>query len=198
MSYTKAVITDPYYDSPKWITNEVTRKKYMCLSKESSSHDVELFLTHLFGYMNINVEHSLPNSFNELFEKDYIALSGGVAFFSDDNKYILPSCCCGLEDYSHVIDSILKKQSPWMGHDPAPGLTYNNNQVYVWPDDPEESEIKDNFIEFSFQELEESLAITSKEVQEFIEGPLYDWISKENIEIADIMKEKMKKWLLNE
>lgn len=47
----------------------------MCLSSESSSHDVELFLTHLFGYMSINVEKSLLASFNDLFEQDYIALS---------------------------------------------------------------------------------------------------------------------------
>ena len=196
MPYTKAVITDPYYDKPKWITKEVTRAEYMCLSSKSSSHDVVLFLTHLFGYMNINVEHSLLISFNELFEKDYLALSGGIAFIADEHKYILPSCCCGLEDYSYIIDSIMKKQSPWMGHDPAPGLTYNNNQVYVWPDDSESSRSGDNFIEFSFQALKESLAITSREVQGFIEGPLYNWISKENIEIADTMKEKMKQWIL--
>lgn len=198
MPYTKAVITDPYYDKPKWITNEVTRKEYMCLSSESSSHDVELFLTHLFGYMNINVEHTLLISFNELFEQDYIALSGGVAFFADEHNFILPSCCCGLEDYSNVIDSIINKQSPWMGHDPSPGLIYNNNQVYVWPDDPESSISREKFIEFSYEELKENLDKTSKEIKGFIDGPLYYWIAKENSEIAVAMNEKMKKWLLNE
>ncbi|MEK3885855.1 hypothetical protein [Paenibacillus sp. PL2-23] len=198
MPYTKAVITDPYYDKPIWITGEVTRKEFLCLSAESSSHDVELFLTHLFGYMDINVEQSLLLSFNELFEQDYIALSGGVAFFADENNYILPSCCCGLEDYSNAIDSIINKQSPWMGHDPAPGLTYNNNQVYVWPDDPESSISNKYFIEFSYQELKENLEKTSKEIKGFIEGPLYCWIVKENSEIANTMRAKMKKWLLNE
>lgn len=198
MPYTKVVITNPYFDKPIWITGEVTRMEFMCLSSESSSHDVELFLTHLFGYMNINVEQSLQISFNELFEQDYIALSGGVAFFADDKNYILPSCCCGLEDYLNVIHAIINKQSPWMGHDPAPGLTYNNNQVYVWSDDQESSGSNKIFIEFLYQELKENLDKTSKEMKGFIEGPLYYWIAKENIEIADTMKAKMKKWLLNE
>ena len=119
MPYTKAVITGPYYDKPEWIANEITREEFICLSSESNERDVELFLILLFGYNHINVEQSFLLSFNELLEQEGVVLSGGIAFFEDENKYILPSCCCGLEDFSGVIDTIINRQSPWMGHDPA-------------------------------------------------------------------------------
>ncbi|GBF75537.1 hypothetical protein PA598K_03954 [Paenibacillus sp. 598K] len=196
MAYTKAVITDPYYDQPKWMPNEVRRKPYLCLSSEASSQDVELFLTHLLGYMNISVDHSMEHSLQELFEQEHVAISGGVAFFEDEQTYILPSCCCGLEDYPEIVATIGNKQSPWLGHDPSPELTYTNHQVYVWPDEPTGSESQSNCIAFSYEELQESLATTSQEIIGFIEGPLDRWIRQENAALAETMKEKMKQWIL--
>ncbi|MDT8976455.1 hypothetical protein ABN764_24420 [Paenibacillaceae sp. P-4] len=197
MPYTKAVITGPYYDKPEWIANEITREEFICLSSESNERDVELFLILLFGYNHINVEQSFLLSFNELLEQEGVVLSGGIAFFEDENKYILPSCCCGLEDFSGVIDTIINKQSPWMGHDPAPGITYINDQVHVWPDAPETIDSHVNkSIQYSYKELIDSLEKTRNEMQGFIEGPLYDWINKRDEEIASTIKDRMKQWII--
>ncbi|MBU5345831.1 hypothetical protein [Paenibacillus lautus] len=198
MPYTKPVIIEPYYDKPEWITNAITREEFICLSSESNEIDVELFLILLFGYNHINIEQSFLLSFNELLEQEGVALSGGIAFFEDENKYILPSCCCGLEDISYIIDTIIIKQSPWMGHDPAPGITYLDDQVHVWPDDPEtiESNVNSKSIQFLYKELIDSLEKTRKEMQGFIEGPLYNWISKRDKEIASTIKDRMKQWIM--
>ncbi|WP_020616411.1 hypothetical protein [Paenibacillus daejeonensis] len=195
MPYTKAVIIDPYFDKPSWIVNDVFTTEYMILSSASSSHEVELFLTHLFGYNHINVEQSLSESYNELFEQEQVALSGGIAFFDDEHRVILPSCCCGLEDLIDVKDSVTNRQSPWLGHDPSPGITYASDQALVWPDDPE-SYIKSDVITFLYAELIDQLELTKIELQAFIDGPLYNWIDKENREVAHMMKDKMKIWFL--
>lgn len=113
--FTKAVIIDPYYYCPIWIDSEVTRKEYIILSADSNKEDVELFLILLFGYNGIDVKQSLEKSFHELFNEDEVAISGGIAFFGTNNKKILPSCCCGLEDWHEVYDSVINKTSPWLG-----------------------------------------------------------------------------------
>lgn len=197
MPYTKPVIIEPYFDKPEWITDEVIREEFICLSSESNEQDVELFLILLFGYNHINIEQSFLLSFNELLEQEGVAISGGIAFFEDESKYILPSCCCGLEDFSEVIDTIKNKQSPWMGHDPAPGITYSNDQVRVWPDDPEIADSNVNKpILYSYKELIDSLEKTRNEMQGFIEGPLYEWINKRDKEIANTMRDRMKQWIM--
>ncbi|MFK4300596.1 hypothetical protein ABH892_000695 [Paenibacillus sp. RC254] len=197
MPYTRPVIIDPYYDKPEWITNEVTREEIISLSPQSSEQDVELFLILLFGYNHINIEQSFCLSFNELLQQEEVAISGGIAFFEDESKYILPSCCCGLEDFSNVIYSISNKQSPWMGHDPTPGITYIGDQAYVWPDDQETLDSNVYFpIQFSYKELIDSLDKTRKEIQGFIEGPLHKWINKRDKEIAGTMRDRMKQWIM--
>jgi hypothetical protein len=97
MPYTKPVIREPYYDCPVWIESEVDRNEVTFLSSDSSAHDVELFLLHMFGYNSIDVSHSIQRSFEELFKLDEVAILGGIAFFKDEDTVIMPSCCCGLE-----------------------------------------------------------------------------------------------------
>ncbi|MGO4543117.1 hypothetical protein [Paenibacillus sp. 2TAB19] len=140
MPYTRPVIREPYYDCPVWIESEVARNEVTLLSSDSSAHDVELFLLHLFGYNSIDVSQSIQRSFEELFKLDEVAILGGIAFFKDEESFILPSCCCGLEQWETVNQSINNRQSPWLGHDPSPGVTYHDDFLLVWADDPKKKE----------------------------------------------------------
>ncbi|NOU84560.1 hypothetical protein GC102_02040 [Paenibacillus sp. LMG 31460] len=94
---------------------------------------------HLFGYNNIDVKESFEKSFKQLLNEDEVAILGGITFFEDEDKFILPSCCCGLEDLVLVNESIINRVSPWLGHDPNPGIKYSNNGIVkVWSDDQKE------------------------------------------------------------
>ncbi|NMI03200.1 hypothetical protein HF638_04395 [Paenibacillus sp. SZ31] len=194
MSYMKPVIREPYYDKPIWIENEVNRKEFTFLSSKSSEAEVELFLLHLFGYNSIDVSKSFEESFEELFEQDEVALLGGAAFIKDDETCIMPSCCCGLEEIQSIEHSIQAKQSPWLGHDPSPGIQYFDDYALVWSDDPEPLKEELVCIKFTYNELAESLKKCKKDLLEFIEEPLYKWIKVRNGDIANRMKQKMFYW----
>lgn len=59
MPYTKPVTVEAYCGTPVWIDHEVPLKEYIILSAESSTEEVELFLSHLFEYNDIDVNRSL-------------------------------------------------------------------------------------------------------------------------------------------
>ncbi|MHA7966751.1 hypothetical protein ACX93W_21810 [Paenibacillus sp. CAU 1782] len=196
MPYTKPVITDPYYDCPVWIENEIERKPFICLTADSSEHDVELFLLHLFGYSDIDVSQTMKASFDEILQEDEKAISGGVAFYRDEHRYILPSCCCGLEELIEICASVKEKKSPWLGHDPWPGITYHDGYARVWSDDPDKESTEHFYVDFTYNELEESLEKTKGELVGFIEGPLFHWVFKRDAELARQFKLKMYMWFL--
>ncbi len=200
--YTKPVIKEPYYDCPIWIENKVIYKEYISLTADSKKEDVELFLVHLFGYNNIDVKQSLEESFNELFKEDEVAILGGVAFFESQNKLILPSCCCGLEDWSEVYYSVKNRISPWLGHDPNPGMTYRDKYVRVWSDDPSSTTNRTReapyYIEYEYEYevLLRSLEKTKDDLEGFIKDPLFIWISRRDNTIGNLMTQKMEQWFM--
>lgn len=198
MPYIKPVIREPYYDKPVWIENEVTRKEITFLSSKSSTAEVELFLLHLFGYNSIDAAKSFEESFKELFEEDEVAILGGVTFMQDEETYIMPSCCCGLEEFQTITNSINAKQSPWLGHAPSPGIKYYEDYVLVWSDGPDKQKEELSSIRFTYKELLEGLEKCKKDLLGFIEEPLYKWIKMRDEEIANRMKQKMFHWFLKD
>ncbi|WP_427050902.1 hypothetical protein [Paenibacillus sp. TC-CSREp1] len=198
MPYIKPVIREPYYDKPLWIENEVTREEFTLLSSKSSTAEVELFLLHLFGYNGIDASQSFKKSFNELLEEDEVAILGGVTFIQDEETFIMPSCCCGLEEFQTITNTINANQSPWLGHDPSPGIKYYEDYVLVWSDDPEIQKEELFSIRFTYKELLEGLEKCKKDLLGFIEEPLYKWIKVRDEEIANRMKQRMLQWFLKD
>jgi len=197
MPYTKLVIREPYYDCPKWFENDVNRTEFLVLSAECTSSDVALFLVHLFGYTNTNVNQSMKDTFHELIERDSVAILGGVAFYETEDKFIMPSCCCGLEQFGDIYNSIIKRECPWLGHDPSPGITYKDNMANVWSDNPDSDDKSNIFsVDYKFEEILSSLEKSKNDLKQFIDGPLYEWIYQRDKEIAQRMKEKMYQWFL--
>ncbi|GAA4841900.1 hypothetical protein GCM10023310_19770 [Paenibacillus vulneris] len=195
--FTRSVIIEPYHDCPFWIERQVTRREYVVLSSNSTEEDVELFLTLLFGYNNIDSRLPLEDAFKELLLEDEVAMSGGIAFFKSETEFILPSCCCGLEGIvDDVYQSVLNKKSPWLGHDPSPGITYHENNVKVWLDDPGSNENIDVFnIDFTYEELIHNIETSLIDLESFIDIPLYNWVHARDEEIGDQFRMRMKSWL---
>lgn len=197
MPYTKPVITDPYYDCPVWIDNEVERKAFICLTANSTDQDVELFLLLLFGFNDIDVSQSMKASFDEILLEQEVAISGGVAFFENDKQYIMPGCCCGLEELTGICASIEEKTSPWLGHDPWPGITYHDDHARVWSDDPDKNHDDLFYVDFTYLGIRESLENTKGELAGFIDGPLFNWVFKRDPDLACKFKQKMHLWFLD-
>ncbi|MFC4777286.1 hypothetical protein ACFO9Q_10880 [Paenibacillus sp. GCM10023252] len=196
MPYIRPVITNPYYESPIWIEDDVTRKEFICLSSDSTVEEVELFLILLFGFNNIDPKLSFTESFNEILNEESVAISGGIAFFEDENNYIIPSCCSGLEDWEDLEESVVNRSSPWLGHDPSPGITYQSDHLFVWPDDPNESNNNLISIKFTIEEMLENIKEVRADLKEFIQQPLFQWIKLRDVDIAARMSEKMIQWFI--
>lgn len=133
MGIVSAIIQDPYFDHLSWLS-KVEYRETVNLSKLSTLEDAVLFFTLLCGYNNVDVDRECAAVLNELITTDEVAIRGGIAF-EDKDKVILPSCCCGLENWRDVLEAVLSKKSVWLGHDPFPSVEYVDNTVRIWSDD---------------------------------------------------------------
>lgn len=129
-------------------------------------------------------------------------MSGGVAFFADQDTKIVPSCCCGLEAWTEVYHAVREKSSPWLGHDPSPGIAYQGDVAMVCSDDPEFNHDNQTrgvpfYIEYRYEDLLQCLDQTKEDLVHFIEGPLYQWVSRRNAEIGNRLKQHMERWFLS-
>lgn len=192
--FVKPVVIEPYFPTPKWIDNNIGLKEYIIISKDSSVHDVKLFLIEMFGYNNINVEQHVDKAFNDLLLQDEAVVAGGVLFLSH-NKKIFPGCCCGLETWRDVVRGAVNEESPWMGHAPSPTFEFLEDKVFVWSDDYREG-VTDEvyFIEYQKGELIKKLNNLENDLIQYAKGPLYKYMKHYHSEWADKMILKFKEW----
>ncbi|WP_141504599.1 hypothetical protein [Paenibacillus luteus] len=202
MSHVQAVIIDPYYEIPLWLP-EAERKETIYLSKNSSVEDVVLFLTLLCGYNHLDINVEPHEVVQQLIVQEKVAMSGGIAF-EGNNKRILPSCCCGLEQWREVSDAVSNKKGVWLGHDPLPTTEYLNGSVRIWSDDyfgiykqkqPTEHEKQAMyFIEFEHDVLINKLRGIETDLIEFFKYPLTQALAMIDNSLLDILFIKYCEW----
>ncbi|PZM65263.1 hypothetical protein [Paenibacillus dendritiformis] len=99
-----------------------------------------------------------------------------------------------------MYESVKNRTSPWLGHDPSPGITYHDQAARVWADDPasmtEGTEQGTFFIDYKYEELLRNLEQTKKGLIDFVHGPLYHWMSRRNRSVANELTRKMIDWFL--
>lgn len=197
------VVNGTYYSLAPWVNQKINLKKYIVLSKESTREDAQLFLSILFEYNNIDIDINFNKALADLLNEDDLLLGGGI-LFSGNKKIILPSCCCGLESWRDILDDVLSRKSPWMGHDPYPTIEYlEDNIVRIWPDNyigiqenilPDELKHKIYYIDYFYDDLICSLEDTEKHLYEFAVGPLYKWLREIDEVLAKKVSLKFCKW----
>lgn len=203
MTRVQAVITNPFFDKPLWLPKaESLENAY--LSKNSSAEDVVIFLTVLCGMNDIDINKEPNKVVKELINTDEIVLSGGIAFESHSHV-ILPSCCCGLEQWKEVLDAVINKKSAWLGHDPFPSIEYLDQSVRIWSDDyygvmnvkppTEQEKQKMFFIEYNDIELIEQLESIEDDLLDFFKYALVKQLSMVNAELLDKFFLKYCEWL---
>ncbi|SCW83853.1 hypothetical protein SAMN04487970_10635 [Paenibacillus tianmuensis] len=133
MGKVSAIIQDPNFDQPFWLS-KAEYQKSVVLSKSSSPDDAVLFFSLLCGYNDVDVARNTADVLNELITTDEILIRGGIAF-EDKDKMILPGCCCGLESWREVLEAVINKENVWLGHDPYPSVEYVDHMVRIWSDD---------------------------------------------------------------
>jgi hypothetical protein len=194
----KAIVQEPYYDCPKWIT-KVEYKEYIELNRNTSKHDVDLFIVELLGYNGIDIKREPKETFEELCNEESVVIAGGILFFDENNK-IFPSCCCGLESWREIFDGVIQENSPWMGHTPYPTFEFRDNKVRIWSDDYlgfyEENTPKDEmyFIEYERNDLIAKMRNIEIDLKEFASIPFYNRLSEMDTEIAKKVVDKFLVW----
>ncbi|WP_052350495.1 hypothetical protein [Paenibacillus gorillae] len=201
MGKVSAVIQNPYFEQPSWIT-KVEYKETAYLSRFSTPEDATLFLTLLCGYNNIDVDREPAEVLNELITFDEVVISGGIAF-EDKSKVILPGCCCGLESWREVLEAVLSKKNVWLGHDPYPTLEFVNNSVRVWSDDysgtyrkdlPEQDLQKMFYIEYDRNDLINKLQAIETDLLEFYKHFLEKIMCMADDNLKEILLLKFCQW----
>ncbi|OBZ16497.1 hypothetical protein [Bacillus sp. FJAT-26390] len=193
MTGVRAVIIDPFFEQPNWLS-KVEYRETVYLSKNSTEEDAVLFLTLLCGFNNISIDKE-PNEFvQELIRTDEVALSGGIAF-EGQGKLILPSCCCGLEQWREVKEAVKSKKDIWLGHDPFPTIEYIDESVRIWSDDyignrkkepiTEQERQKMFFITYSHHDLIEQMNVIEMDLLDFFKYPLVNALSMVDTGLLD-------------
>lgn len=210
MPYAHPVLrVEPYGERPEWLNTSTDVNDYIPLSPLANEREVELFLYTLLGASHLELRptpQEMLEDFMELDEEDGIALSGGIAFYENENRRITPSCCAGVEQIPAIIEDVANRQSPWLGHDPWPNITYESDQAHVWPDnisaqfpDSESLNIETSTeppIVYPYEELLQSVHRCATELEGFIDGPLYTWLVTHTPELAAAVSERLKRLLL--
>ncbi|QQO10571.1 hypothetical protein [Breznakiella homolactica] len=197
----KIISNSIYCNAPNWL-NISNNKEYIILSKSTTKQEIDLFLFSLFVYNNISFTDNPKKSFQNLingFDKEEVVLGGGLMFCNNDVE-ILPSCCCGLEQWQEVIADISHRKTVWLGHDPFPTIEYKDNSIIVWSDDclgifgSAKSKSDLQSIEFTNGEVISSLAQLEIDVSEFITIPLYGRVKEIGSHVSEALMAALMKW----
>lgn len=130
------------------------------LSGASSDDDVALVLLQL-------AVCNRAASADELARSESFILPGGLAV-RDGDREILPSCCSGLEQWVEWRLALTHDVSPWMGHDPTPGIAFDEDGGHVWPDgEGSPSDRQRLAIAFRRKELAKQLVEVQRQLEAF-------------------------------
>lgn len=180
----KAVITNIYCTKPIWVNEDIEIKCLVTLDSETNDNDISLFFGLLFEYNEIDYGSNINEALDNLLSNDEIIISGGP-FFTDGLVHILPSCCCGLEGLNEVTMAIKHNVSPWLGHDPNPGIEYySSGNVKIWGDDPVKND-KVEFILCTYRELIIKWVQMCEELLIFFDKSCLEYLKKYSYKKAD-------------
>lgn len=128
--------------------------------------DVALLVAVRVSYGNSS---SPPLSPAEIAVEGESVLPGGLLAIDGETR-IYPSCCCGIEGWREWLDLLEGGPSPWLGHDPSPGVVAEEGGFRVFPDGTDDGSLPgtEGSIFFSRQEIEQAL----REVEIDLRGAL--------------------------
>ncbi|GAA1032058.1 hypothetical protein GCM10009557_29280 [Virgisporangium ochraceum] len=123
----RAVLETPYTEPNPVPWTVATPEPGSWLTLDGSCGDAEagLFVAVVADY------NSLPP--DGLAGAGHLIAPGGLLLADTDTIEIVPGCCCGLEDWRDWARALHVPESPWLGHDPTPGMSFGD-RITVWQD----------------------------------------------------------------
>ena len=176
------VIEAPSREAPFWMPLPPKPwPGFIELSAHISAVDLTLVTLTLASY---NATGVLAGSLRAL-ASDFPPVAPGGLGVSDGFTEILPSCCCGLEDWRSWWSLLDGSGSPWLGHDPNPGVEAAGQSFIVWADAPITEVDRNNLarVRIGRSTLIEQLAVVEQALREFA-GRLQEFLAPQGIEDA--------------
>ena len=123
-----------------------------------------------------------------LLNREEQVIAGGLVFVSKGFR-LIPGCCCGLEGWIEWKDLKKDSHSPWLGHDPSPGVDTRGNKAVLHNglNNGQES------FELSYEELSEMVQQVSLALSQFL-GRLNAWLIDVDHESSERLTEKIAEW----
>jgi hypothetical protein len=132
----QGVVEVPRFDngSAPWPIAAVAPGSWLVLDAGCTAEQVGLFVATLAERIDVASPGGRDEVVDALLAEKTLIVSGGLRL-SDTSAgvEIVPGCCCGLEDWREWI-RILTGGSPWLGHDPGPGVEVMGEELRVWQD----------------------------------------------------------------
>lgn len=145
-------------------------KPLIRLWKDTTFEETGSVIAQIAAYNQINITLDKKEIINNLINKNGLVVGGGLKTVEND-KFIIPSCCCGLEGWNEWLLLSPEFTGVWLGHDPSPYIEFvTEKQVYeVWSNgNLGESSDKSFSIEFSTEEMRKALNRVSQDLKDFI------------------------------
>lgn len=114
------------------------------------------------------------NLIEELLKIEFDVVGGIRIIDIENNKTILPGCCCGLRDWRDWLEFEKSGRPFWMGHDPSPGIEINESFYRIWSGYIEGSEATEYYIDINKEQFHENLIKLERDLNDFLDK-LKEW-----------------------
>lgn len=133
---------------------EPNGRAFITLGRHPSPEDIIRVIAVLADCNLRSVRPTLGETLAALTARGAMIAPGGIKATLGDIT-ILPSCCCGLEDWRSWEGLEPGSESPWLGHDPTPWIDCQQSEVRIWQDSEAEGRTP---ISASYAQLHEQVA----------------------------------------
>jgi hypothetical protein len=168
----KAVVEAPFYETKfecPWPVSEFVSGSRIILSGDMKLDSIGIIVAQLAKYNSIELQKSAIEVLGNILDtgKQFV-LPGGVCVIKDEEEIVIPGCCCGLESWRGWFSFLENQESPWMGHDPAPWIEINNNQIRIWANGGISGDQKADFVDVSMEKYKRNFQSMEQDLQNFL------------------------------
>ena len=134
-----AVVERPVEEKPPgWPAIDATAPGWIHLHAKSTPEEIAALVWQLAAYNRVREDapdaagvESMAVWVDAIVAEDSLILPGGIGVFESEGRSILPGCCTGLEGWREWFAFAGGGESPWLGHDPWPGLVRSGGDTGI-------------------------------------------------------------------